>query len=394
MPGEGEVSAIDDDSDFPLDDIGALLRMMPLSSIRSLPPEKKYLILTKHFRPGSNFKFPSRYFDGCNRSCQYKYLQENPWFVYSRVEDGLFCLPCVLFARIHDLGQFVHKKFNTWSKKTKKFASHNGANYHQFAITQADSLKSVIQKPASSIDSQLRQIHASDIAKNRGILKSMAEAVLLCGRQGIALRGHRDDSTAEGDSNKGTFLALLDYSVKSGNEILASHLKDCSKNATYTSKTTQNDLIQAIGDQLRDKLLLEIKNAKWYSILCDEVTDTSNKEQVSIVLRFVDSSCDIREEFLEFINTDRITGEVLAGKIKEALTKWGLDFQHCRGQGYDGAANMSAKRGVQGLLAAENCKAVYTHCNGHILNLCIVQACSIQAVRNMNGTVTETAYFF
>ena len=84
----------------------------------------------------------------------------------------------------------------------------------------------------------------------------------------------------------------------------------------------------------------------------------------------------------------------MAGKIKEALTKWGLDFQHCRGQGYDGAANMSAKRGVQGLLAAENCKAVYTHCNGHILNLCIVQACSIQAVRNMNGTVTETAYFF
>ena len=54
---------------------------------------------------------------------------------------------------------------------------------------------------------------------------------------------------------------------------------------------------------------------------------------------------------------------------------------------------MSAKRGVQGLLAAENCKAVYTHCNGHILNLCIVQACSIP-VRNMNGTVTETAYFF
>ena len=133
----------------------------------------------------------------------------------------------------------------------------------------------------------------------------MAEAVLLCGRLGIALRGHRDDNTAEGDSNKGTFLALPDYSVRSSNEILANRLKDCSRNATYTGKTTQNDLIQAIGDQLRDKLLLEIKNAKWYSILCDKVTDTSNKEQVSIVLRVVDSSCDMREEFLEFVTTDR-----------------------------------------------------------------------------------------
>ena len=130
----------------------------------------------------------------------------------------------------------------------KKFASHNGANYYQFAITQADSLKIIIQKPASSVDSQLRQIRASDIAKKRGILKSMAEAVLLCGRQGIALHGHRDDSTAEGNSDKGTFPALLDYSVKLGNEILA--------------KTTKNNLIQAIGDQLRNKLLLEINNAK------------------------------------------------------------------------------------------------------------------------------------
>ena len=76
---EDGTSAIDD---LPLDDVGALLKMMPLSSIRSLPPEKKYLILIQYFRPGSSFKFPSRYLDGCNRSCQYKYLQENPWFVY------------------------------------------------------------------------------------------------------------------------------------------------------------------------------------------------------------------------------------------------------------------------------------------------------------------------
>ena len=55
-------------------------------------------------------------------------------------------------------------------------------------------------------------------------------------------------------------------------------------------------MIQAIGGQLRDKLLLEMLK----DIPCDEVRDTSNKEQVSTVLRFVDSSCDIREEFLEF----------------------------------------------------------------------------------------------
>ena len=55
---------------------------------------------------------------------------------------------------------------------------------------------------------------------------------------------------------------------------------------------------------------------------------------------------------------------------------------------------MSSRRGVQGILMGENNKAIYVHCNSHVLNLCIVQACSLPAIRNMNGTVTESSYFF
>ena len=65
---------------------------------------------------------------------------------------------------------------------------------------------------------------------------------------------------------------------------------------------------------------------------------------------------------------------MLAFRIKETLTKYCLDFQDCRGQGYDGASNMSARRGVQGLLIAENSKATYVHCSSHVLNLCIASA--------------------
>ena len=53
-----------------------------------------------------------------------------------------------------------------------------------------------------------------------------------------------------------------------------------------------------------------------------------------------------------------------------------------------------ASGGVQGRLMAENPKATYVHCNSHVLNLCIVQACSLPVVKNMNSAVTETAYFF
>jgi len=49
---------------------------------------------------------------------------------------------------------------------------------------------------------------------------------------------------------------------------------------------------------------------------------------------------------------------------------------HLRGQGYDGAANMSGqKSGVQKLIPDQQPKAMYTHCAGHSLNLAIVTSC-------------------
>ena len=44
----------------------------------------------------------------------------------------------------------------------------------------------------------------------------------------------------------------------------------------------------------------EIKHSKYFSILVHEVADCSNKEQMPIVLRYVDSNNTIKERFLEF----------------------------------------------------------------------------------------------
>ncbi len=261
-------------------------------------------------------------------------------------------------------------------------------------MTQAEALKTTHAAPQKAIDNQLKNIRTEEIAKNRTIIKYIASAIHLCGKQCIALRGHRDDRTSDLSSNQGNFMAILHYSIHCGNTVLAAHFNQASKNAIYSSKTIQNEIIEIIGDNIKDRILGEIKEAKYYSILCAEVTDVSNREQVRIVLRFVDNTKSIREEFLDFISTDRVTGEILACNIKSTLVKYGLEFENCRGQGYDGASNKSARHGVQGILNRENNKALYVHCNSHILNLCIVQACSLRSIRNMNGTVTESSFFF
>ena len=39
--------------------------------------------------------------------------------------------------------------------------------------------------PETSIQSRLKHVYSSDVARNRQIIKSMADAILLCGRQWV-----------------------------------------------------------------------------------------------------------------------------------------------------------------------------------------------------------------
>ena len=101
-------------------------------------------------------------------------------------------------------------------------------------------------------------------------------------------------------------------------------------------------MIELIGTQIRNKVIDNVKKAKYFSILVNEVCDTSNWEQVSIVLRYVDEDESIREDFVAIVPCTEITGESIANNIVQKIRDWGLDIENVRGQGYDGA-NMAGK---------------------------------------------------
>ena len=81
------------------------------------------------------------------------------------------------------------------------------------------------------------------------------------------------------------------------------------------SPQTQNELIEVMGKHIvLHTIVDELKAAKWYAILADEVT-SHNTEHLAICARLVDQNNDIREEFLAFIDIDRITGAEIADAI-------------------------------------------------------------------------------
>ena len=63
-----------------------------------------------------------------------------------------------------------------------------------------------------AIDVQFSSIRRKNIAENHLKLKSIVETIIFCGRQGIRLRGHRDNNPNIQENalaNHGNLLALL-----------------------------------------------------------------------------------------------------------------------------------------------------------------------------------------
>lgn len=242
----------------PVVSLGDFKKVVDLMEQRALSNDEKYYLLTNHFTPNWMYKFPSYEYGKQKRSFQHNWLSRYNGLVYSESGKGGYCKYCVLFGQavystLSFTGVLINRPPTNLQKASQNLREHfegvgsdTAKKYHLQAVEKAETFKKVMERKQIPINQQLSKIQALTVAKNREKLKSIVETVIFCGRQGIALRGHRDDHTCLEDvphTNPGKFIALLNFSIKSGDTVLADHLKSCGGNAFYTSKTIQNQLI-------------------------------------------------------------------------------------------------------------------------------------------------------
>ena len=187
---------------------------------------------------------------------------------------------------------------------------------------------------------------AENIERNTTIQKCVLEAVIYCGRQCIALRGDNEKLNESG--NPGNVLSLLKL-MANHNKILRIHHEDPQMRCvTFKSPQTKNELLKVVTKHIiLQGIVQDVKQAMFYSIMADEVT-SHNSEQLAICVRFVYSVNDIREEFPQFSRLAHITGKHMDEEILKSLEDLCIPVEDMRGQGYDGAHNMSNQRvGVQ-----------------------------------------------
>ena len=150
-----------------------------------------------------------------------------------------------------------------------------------------------------------------------------------------------------------------------------------------------------MGNLVLKKIVEDVKLAKIFTVMMDETTDVSGKEQASVMIRFVDTEEIIQERLIGLSAVSRTDSETLFKLLKDTLTSHDLNLSQVRGQCYDGASNMSGQyQGLQARVKHESPKALYVHCYAHCLNLVLVDAMkSNKMARNFFGTL-ESLYCF
>jgi hypothetical protein len=124
-------------------------------------------------------------------------------------------------------------------------------------------------------------------------------------------------------------------------------------------------LLEIIPSRVRKHIREEIGDSK-FCILVDEARDESNKEQMALVLRFVDKFGLIQERFFDVAHVNDTTALTLKKKVCDILSRHNLDVSNLRGQGYDGASNMRGEwNGLQALFMKDCPYAYYVHCFAH-----------------------------
>ncbi|CAN0876386.1 Zinc finger MYM-type protein 1 [Linum grandiflorum] len=298
------------------------------------------------------------------------WFDQYKWLEYSTAEDAAYCLDCYLFR--HEVGnksggdKFIGKGFTNWSKPSK-LEKHVGEfnSLHNDCRRMSEALMQQSQSIQIALDKQ------SDKTKKdyRIRLEASVKCISWLLKHGLPFRGH-DES--EDSNNRGLFLSLLEFYASDIEKVKSVVLNNAPKNHQLTSPKIQKDIVHALAVETSKLITMDIGD-DLFTILADESRDVSVKEQMSVVLRYLNGNGCVVERFLGISHVSDTKAVSLKNAIESMLTKHGLSISRVRGQGYDGASNMKGEiNGLKTLILEESPYAYYVHCFAHRLQLALV----------------------
>ena len=271
---------------------------------------------------------------------------------------------------------FISKGFNNWKDASVKFKEHESSNCHKDSMIVTVDLPSSVKDIAETLQRELTK----QKSENRQMLLKILSNIRFLARQSIAIRG-------DGDEENSNFIQLFKLRGEDDPKFAKWLEKKTDK---YVSADIQNELLKVVGLQVLRDIATSLHSAEFYSIMVDETTDVSNKEQAVLCFRWVSDDLIAHEDFVGLYGIENTEAKTLVNMILDVLTRLNLSIKKLRGQCYDGASAMSGPRsGVAKQIRDLESRAVYTHCYGHSLNLAYMD--TIKSSKVMQEALDITA---
>ncbi|XP_070031553.1 uncharacterized protein [Nicotiana tomentosiformis] len=259
------------------------------------------------------------------------------WLVYSKYLDKVFCFCCKLFSLSSGTcsSKLASEGSNDWRNISTKLKTHETTNEHIINMAAWIDLEIRLQKD-KTIDKDVQEQINRYREHWKNVLSRIIVVIKTLGKNNLAFRGKHEKIYQE---NNGNFLSLIEM-ISEFDPVMQEHIRRIKHDeihSHYLGHRIQNELINLLTSEIKNKIIKKIIEAKYFSIILDCTPDTSHQEQMSFILRSVDISATpikINEYFLEFLKVDDTSGKGRFKVIIDEIKNIGLDIDNLRGQGW------------------------------------------------------------
>ncbi|KAL4107521.1 hypothetical protein QTP88_017858 [Uroleucon formosanum] len=96
-----------------------------------------------------------------------------------------------------------------------------------------------------------------------------------------------------------------------------------------------------ISNIILEKIVSEIKERKYFSLIVDSTSDITTHDQLTIAVWYITKEGKPVERFLGFMSSVGHKGSDMELAILKKFSELNINLKYCRGQSYDNASNIS-----------------------------------------------------
>ena len=214
--------------------------------------------------------------------------------------SGMICTVCKLYGvvPVQARGAWVTRPVNNWVKAPSQLRMHERSEWHMAAVKkQAMSLST---ECSGNVVQQILAASEEEKKLNQELIKKLVRSLY------FSVKHHIPHTTI--------FKGLITLQIENGDIRLKAHRENCPHNATYESYATVVDLLACISKVLEENLLTSFKASRNFSLMADEATDISSKEDLSVCARWLENNKPV-DHFLGIVHAKETTAKGITSHL-------------------------------------------------------------------------------